>query len=578
MAQMIPSVISPHVRSNAERRVFDWFRNSKGTENWIVLHSLGIATHNKTIYGEIDFLVLAPGKGMFAIEVKGGRVGRKDGVWYFTDRYGNVGTKRRGPFEQAVDAAYSVMEAIRSRLSKEYSYLNGLLFGTGVIFPDIEYHVEGIDHEQWQVHDLRNGNDVTGFISHLSRNTAEKIKAKFGREITFQSFLGVKEVRYLAGILRGDFDRPIPLQAHIRSTEEQRIILTEEQYRLVDQLEDNPRCLIQGGAGTGKTLIAVQEAAKSVANGKKTALICFNKNLGQWLDENFPDPSVRPDFIGTFHSLMLDLLKQSGSIPRIPPHEAEKRRYFEEILPQLVLDSLQNKPGQYELLVLDEAQDLVNESYLEVFDAILAGGFTRGRWRMFGDFSMQAIFSHSMKAEDMFALLEQKSSYINFKLTVNCRNPKPVCDEIKMVTGFSPIHETAYRIGGPPVSYYTYKDEEDGAKTLQVELGRLISEGVEPAQITLLSLRKRENSMVRLVKIPVIEDYSSSGNERISFSTIQGFKGLENQVIMITDVISFRNDQLLYVAYSRTVTALYVFISENAGKEYRELQIRGFRE
>ena len=74
MAIMIPSVISPEVKSNAERRIFEWFKAAPGTDNWIVLHSLGIATHNRVIYGETDFLVLAPNLGIFALEVKGGRV------------------------------------------------------------------------------------------------------------------------------------------------------------------------------------------------------------------------------------------------------------------------------------------------------------------------------------------------------------------------------------------------------------------------------------------------------------------------------------------------------------------------
>ena len=50
MAIMIPSVISPEVKSSAERKIFEWFQNAPGTDKWIVLHSLGIATHNKVIY------------------------------------------------------------------------------------------------------------------------------------------------------------------------------------------------------------------------------------------------------------------------------------------------------------------------------------------------------------------------------------------------------------------------------------------------------------------------------------------------------------------------------------------------
>ena len=53
-----------------------------------MLHSLGIVNHNRHMYGEIDFLVLTPKLGVYALEVKGGRVRREDGVRYFTFRYG----------------------------------------------------------------------------------------------------------------------------------------------------------------------------------------------------------------------------------------------------------------------------------------------------------------------------------------------------------------------------------------------------------------------------------------------------------------------------------------------------------
>ena len=36
MAKMIPSVISPEVKSNAEKRIFEWFRDDPKTVDWIV--------------------------------------------------------------------------------------------------------------------------------------------------------------------------------------------------------------------------------------------------------------------------------------------------------------------------------------------------------------------------------------------------------------------------------------------------------------------------------------------------------------------------------------------------------------
>ena len=87
MAIMIPSVMSPEIKSNAERKIFEWFQSAPGTDKWIVLHSLGITTHNKVIYGETDFLVLAPQLGIFALEVKGGRVKRENGICNFCQIY-----------------------------------------------------------------------------------------------------------------------------------------------------------------------------------------------------------------------------------------------------------------------------------------------------------------------------------------------------------------------------------------------------------------------------------------------------------------------------------------------------------
>ena len=93
MAKMIPSSISPDIKSNAEKNIFNWFKNAPDTENWVVLHSLGLVTHQRVIHGETDFLVLAPGLGMFAIEVKGGRVTRKMGKWRYTNKYGYIDEK-----------------------------------------------------------------------------------------------------------------------------------------------------------------------------------------------------------------------------------------------------------------------------------------------------------------------------------------------------------------------------------------------------------------------------------------------------------------------------------------------------
>lgn len=120
------------------------------------MHSLGIVSHNRVIYGETDFIVLAPTLGMYALEVKGGRVKCTDGIWTFTDKHGNSNTKSRGPFDQARDGIFSIMDAVRSQLDSTHQNLKDIFFGYGVMFPDISFQASGIDEEQWQIFDERN--------------------------------------------------------------------------------------------------------------------------------------------------------------------------------------------------------------------------------------------------------------------------------------------------------------------------------------------------------------------------------------------------------------------------------------
>ena len=431
MAIMIPSVISPEVKSGAERKIFEWFRNAPGTDKWIVLHSLGITTHNKVIYGETDFLVLAPKLGIFALEVKGGRVKRENGIWYFTNRYGKTNSKVRGPFEQAREGIFSIVDAIKKRADIEHRHIGNILFGYGVMFPDIEFTSSGIEEEQWQVFDARDGSNVKQFIKRLFDGAKEKWETHYG-PISNSKFPDFADVKYMASLLRGDFDCAVSMSVQLRNASDALIALTNEQYRCLDQLDDNPRCLIQGPAGTGKTLLALEEVKKSAAHGEKVALFCFNANLADWLNSYFDDmPNVvRPQYIGTLHKYMTQVAREAGILPAYPHDPDKVQQYYQTDLPEAAAIALLDVGELYDKIVVDEAQDLIRDAYLDVMSSCLEKGLSRGRWTMFGDFSMQAIYSDGVSGAKMIEKLEEQTSFIRFKLTINCRNTKPICKEI----------------------------------------------------------------------------------------------------------------------------------------------------
>lgn len=570
---MIPSSISPDTKSNAEKRVFSWFENSKGTEDWVVLHSLGIAEHKTRLQGEVDFLVLVPRRGVFALEVKGGRVKRDDSGWSFTDRYNNVHTKARGPFEQASEAMHSIRDSLKERVDSKHRHIEKTFFSYGVMFPDIEYNESGIDEVQWRIFDCRDGNNVRDYIMRLSNAARESWEEKYGR--VYPDMLPSKgDVNYLAGILRGNFDKAVSMVAKINTTEEELIQLTQQQYRVLDQIEDNPRSVIHGSAGTGKTLLAFEQVKREALKGKKIALFCFNNSLGEWFKEYFrlSHEEERPAFVGTFHQFLLGIAKKTGEAFSIPNDPEQYKEFFNNELPRTVIDYIIDHGfEEFDEIVIDEAQDLIRPLYIDVFDLILKRGFDRGKWSIFGDFSKQAIYSEELDSDSMLNLIEERTAFVRLKLITNCRNTKEICEEIQTITGYDAPKEILNIKESIPVEYITYKTAEDAVERLEHILSDLREQGIKNDQITILSTKRRENSLLRLMDSRRIKDFSVGITNSVTFSTIHSFKGLENTVIILIDIEAYSPNQLMYVALSRARTKLYVLNSNNARKQYTDL-------
>ena len=571
MARMIPAVISPDVKSNAERHIYEWFKNDPSTKDWIVLHSLGIVKHETVIFGEIDFLVLAPNMGIFVLEVKGGRVKRKDGLWTFQNRYGEITTKERGPFDQVKDAMFSLRNNINNKIDEEHSHIASVFYGCGVMFPDIDYDTVGCDEEQWQVFDSGDGNRVGAYIHRLFKGTTERWSDIYGIPSTAKLPTKI-DVTYIFNLLRGDFERVIPLSVQLKYTEEALLKLTDEQYRCLDLFEDNKRCIVIGGAGTGKTLLAIEEAKRAKAQGLSVALFCFNNTLGEWLKVYFNSVSegLKPDHVGTVHSFLTNIIKESGKDIHFPNKGNSYDSFYREIMPRLGIEVILSSNIRYDKIIIDESQDLVNDNFLDMFDVLLYYGLPMGAWTMYGDFSNQAIYDeHS--ASEMFELIEERANFTKVRLQTNCRNTKNICKEISLVSGFSLPAKMLNNVDGPYVSYCEYSNDEGQREELTKCLLTLLDAGIKETDITILSPVSFKKSVVSSLTECKIREYKPGLSNRITFSTIHSFKGLENSVIILSDITSFADSKLMYVALSRARDALYVLESKNARQEYLEL-------
>lgn len=558
MAKMIPAIISPAVKSPAERKIFEWFKNDPLTKDWVVFHSLGIENHQTVVFGEIDFLVAASDQGVFALEVKGGRIRRENGVWVYTDKYGEEHEKVRGPFEQASEGMYSVKTELLKRSPR--NSVKNTLCGYGVMFPDIEYDNTDIDVSQDQIFDKRDGKYVGRFIKRL----ADYNKNKFKDKRVFVVYPSSDDIDDIVNVLRRDFDKAVPLSTKLEYSENAIIKLTEEQYRCIDGLRNNRRCLINGAAGTGKTILAIKNAKESVAEGKKVGFFCYNLLLEEELKQHFKENDLVPEYVGSLTKYIEEMLTNAGLVDR--SKVTDYRQFYAEDLPSIALDYLADHPVKFDKIILDEAQDLLHGNYLFVIDSLLSGGLKKGQWFFFGDFKYQTIYCRGSNYDSIYDLLEEEANFATFSLTVNCRNSIHVQEEMNklMNVNMSVLNKETNM---PPVKYITF-NENDKVELLENEIDKIIASGISKKEITILSPFKFENSVASLVTKYKIKPVSFGGND-ITYSTIQGFKGLENSIIILVDIQTYNKPDLMYVGMSRARSLLYIFETNHA-KRYRK--------
>ncbi|MBN2909533.1 NERD domain-containing protein [Polycladomyces sp. WAk] len=569
MARMIPDIYDKNLRSQGEKEVFELFKNAPETDDWVVLHSLGISRHVKRLYGEIDFVVLAPNLGIFCLEVKSGGVKRENGLWIFTNRQRKSFKKTVGPFEQARDGMFSLMKAVESRFGK-YDRLGNLLFGFGVMFTDIEFRESGPDMEQWQVYDLRSKNKpVTEYIKRLHENTKKLLEQKGISRLLPNK----KDIDKLVSFLRKDFDIIIPMWHREKTAENEIIRLTEEQYACLDGIQFNKRVLFEGGAGTGKTMLAVESARRSALDDQRVLFLCYNNLLADELRKSFSDQHMVT--VSTFHGYLRTICKRDHLNERHPD-------FFTRILPEKAFENIVEFGLEpYDKLILDEGQDLIRENYLDVLDLLIKGGLKEGEWQIFCDLKYQSIYSDQSR-EVMLNLLANRAQFASFRLTKNCRNTRYIAEHALIL---SRADKDAYRVSevdGLPVDYYFFDDENDMCHKVMSVWKKLRGEGVITDSLTILSPRRWVNSALTKVsghglKIHDLTTRLPKSDGSVGFSTIHAFKGLENKYIFIVDLDDLDSDrirELLYVGMTRAKLGLFLFIKSDLKETWSEIFLR----
>ena len=293
-AHMIPPIPKDFDKYSNEGMVFNALK--KLPEEYYVFHNVVVndVVNHELIEREIDFVVVNRKKGVLCIEAKNGRGIRfSDRTWYYTN--GEV-MRHGGPYNQAAGAK----RALRARmlnhsnhdvrqLSRRCKMLHAVWF-FGMSRADfLKFNESGLPEDA--VLDLTLfSDDLTDPTNTINRIFSVAVSDGTGANIKTDINLDEFQV-LLESVFCPAFNLIPSPSAKGAIIEEQLNQLLYEQYRLLDYLEDQNSAIINGAAGTGKTMLAVEKARRSGVEGEHVLFLCYNRLLCNHLNETYKNAS-----------------------------------------------------------------------------------------------------------------------------------------------------------------------------------------------------------------------------------------------------------------------------------------------
>lgn len=479
---------------------------------------------------EADFIVAIEGAGIVCLEVKGGEIWHDGTHWLQGPR-----AKRIEPVEQARGACYALREYVESHPAWTRGRLR---WDHMVVFPHAEIPADFAlpDCPRWKVIDRAQLDQLLPLIRAVPLAKEQDLP-----------YLDEGAIEQLHTALAG---RGLPqrdLVARSMENESAADLITDQQNMLLNAVRLLNRVEVRGGAGSGKTFLALEQARRLTRAGQRVALVCYSHGLASYLSRvvaqwNYKD---RPAYVGEFHRLGMEWGAAEGPDESI--RNADAAQFWEHELPQQMsgLAEALGDGDRFDAIVVDEAQDFADEWWRPMLACLRDP--EEGGIFVFSDEAQRVFDRHGTPPVPLIPLV----------LDHNMRNTRQIAGVFKPLVG----QRMQLRGGdGPEVRFVPCAP--GGAVAAADDQVDLLLDDWRPEDIALLTTGSRHPEQVERQRLgPTAYWDTFWDDEQVFYGHVLGFKGLERRVVVLAlneHGPQERSTERLYVGLSRARDQLVV--------------------
>lgn len=569
--------------SYGEQSIIDAFRSNPAHPEIHVIHSLKITSSPDRLEGEADFVALIPGKGIVVVEAKAPESGEvKDGRMHLK----GVPHPERDPFQQASQVRSEMIAYLDEHAGLRVPIARCVWLST--VTPDGIKNFHG--DANFKLYELLTANDLavaaTALIEIIDAYNQENASknlydppARFDAnkaEIARKALQAEFTIQGNKSLIREAWSREIDM-------------LEERQKEDLDLVLQNKHTYFYGPAGTGKSLMVTETAIRGEESGERVLLTCWNRMLAAELSDEYSEafPNMHIQDLG---ALMAE-------IAGVTDPEGAGNEWFTEQLPKLAIEAANELEGEFDLIAVDEYQDIAAYPVMLQFLEKLGKNQSWADTRLVlaGD-KYQQIMRNGEFAEDPYGLAKRfVPDLTNVKLKKNYRNAKRIGEALVKLTNNGATYDKYARTTSAGEIEIIEVDYNTAPRQLLKAIEKLQSSYTNH-QIRVLSPSRADNSMPKLIldlpdnnlrpEIGLLKSLLKDNINHtgvIPWRSIQKYKGLESDAVIITDINEEQWNkwqsrdknlfEMLYVGFSRAHHHVVVLADHFMAEKLRALNL-----